>query len=237
MAGRPYLVLFDIDGTLLNSGGCGRAATERALVEVFGTTGALDRVNFAGKTDWEILREALEPVGIAVSDIDARLTAHSESVARHLTNIIANFPVKSCAGAPEVVAALRDYPGVVMGLVTGNVETLAPIKLRAADYDPVDFVTGAYGSEGWTRAMLPPLALERARVYSGGDFRPENIVIIGDTPGDILCATSINARTIGVATGPYSMAELRQYNPDHVFESMRDYSAVLNAILHNNGAS
>lgn len=235
MAG-PYLVLFDIDGTLLHSGGCGRAATELALTEVFGTTGALDRVNFAGKTDWEILREALGPAGIATSDIDARLQIHCESVARHLTNIIADFPVKACPGAPEVVAALRAHPAAVMGLVTGNVQTLAPIKLRAAGYDPIDFAAGAFGSEGWARAMLPPMALERARAYSGGDFRSENIVIIGDTPGDITCATSISARTIAVATGPYSTDELRQHNPDHVFESMHDHRAVLNTIL-NNGSS
>ena len=103
------LVLFDIDGTLLHSGGCGRAATRLALQETFGTVGALDEVNFAGKTDWQILLEVLGPVGVSAQHIQDSLARHNEAVARQLAQIIHEFPVRPCIGAPDV--ATRDEPG------------------------------------------------------------------------------------------------------------------------------
>jgi phosphoglycolate phosphatase len=230
------LVLFDIDGTLLDSGGCGRAAIRLAMQEVFDTMGTLDTVNFAGKTDWQILLESLEPAGFSTQHVQAQLERYQLVMARHLTQIVGQFPVTPCVGALEVVTALREHPQAVVGLVTGNAAALVPIKLRAAGYDPADFKVGAYGSEGWDRSMLPPLALSRARAYSGASFAPEQIVIIGDTPGDITCAASIGARTIAVATGPYSVSQLREYRPDHVFETMADTQAVLSAIFENNHA-
>ncbi|NDJ76241.1 MAG: HAD hydrolase-like protein [Chloroflexi bacterium] len=228
-----YLVLFDIDGTLLHSGGCGRAATRLAVHDVFGTTGALDQVDFAGMTDWGILHAALEPTGIARHTIESQLPHYMDVVAEHLAAIIDDFPVRPCAGAPEVVTSLRDNPSALLGLVTGNMASLVPIKLQAAEYDTADFKIGAYGSEGWQRPMLPPLALERARTYSGVDLLAEHTVIIGDTPGDITCAASIGARTIAVATGPFSMEQLSAYQPDHVFETLANEQAVLAAILKN----
>ncbi|RPI96053.1 MAG: hypothetical protein EHM39_11190, partial [Chloroflexi bacterium] len=209
-----YLILFDIDGTLLHSGGCGRAATRLAVQEVFGMVGQLDKVNFAGKTDWQIVLESLQPAGATVEQVQAALEAYDEAIARHLGQIISQFPVRPCAGALELVTALQSHPETVVGLVTGNMAGIVPIKLRAAGFDPGDFKIGAFGSEGWQRPMLPPLALERARTYASRDFAPEDIVILGDTPGDIRCAASIGARTLAVATGPYTRDELRTYHPD-----------------------
>ncbi len=226
-----HLVLFDIDGTLLHSGGCGSAATRLALPEVFGTRGAIDTASFAGTTDWQVLLEALGPCGISADAVRQRLDQYNKAVARHLARIIHTFPVRACAGALDVVAALRANPAVVLGLVTGNMAGLVAIKLQAAGYDPGDFRVGAFGSDGWERAMLPPIALERARLYSGRDFAPDRIVIIGDTPGDITSAASIDARTIAVATGYFTSTELRAYGPDHVFETLADTGAVLSAVL------
>lgn len=228
-----WLILFDIDGTLLHSGGCGRAATRLALQEVFGTTGQLDEVSFAGATDWQILLEALVPAGIFVEDIERQLDRYNQAVAGHLARIIDQFPIRPCPGAPEVVAALRENSSALLGLVTGNMESLVAIKLRAAGYDPLDFKIGAFGSDGWTRPMLPPLALERARRFAGIDFAPDHIVIIGDTPGDIECASSIEARTIAVATGPFSVEQLAAHRPDHVFADLANRDAVLSAIFAN----
>ncbi len=162
---------------------------------------------------------------------------YSLTLALRMTEIVGGFPVRRCVGAPEVVAVLKADPHVVLGLVTGNMAALVPIKLRAAGFDPADFKIGAFGSEGWIRAMLPPLALERARAYTNGDFAPERIVVIGDTPGDINCAESVQGRTIAVATGPFSVDELRQYQPDHVFETMQDHERVVAAVLHNGRAT
>jgi phosphoglycolate phosphatase len=228
-----YLVLFDIDGTLLHSGGCGRAATRLAIQDVFGTIGDLDIVNFPGRTDWEILNAALIPAGIPAATIQAQMASYDQIVTQRLTEIIGDFPVKPCPGAPQIVTALCESPQVVIGLVTGNMAGLAPVKLRAAGYDPADFKIGAYGSEGWERAMLPPLALRRARGYAGVDFPGDRIVIIGDTPGDIACAASVGGRTIAVATGPFSVDELQRHQPTHAFADLCDVDAVLAAIPRN----
>ncbi|MBP8972598.1 MAG: HAD family hydrolase [Anaerolineae bacterium] len=229
---KTSLVLFDIDGTLLHSGGCGRAATRLAIQDVFGTTGVLDDLSFAGKTDWQILLEALTPAGITAEEIEAHLAEYNRVVAQRLSEIIGGCPVKPCAGAPRLVAALRADPAVLLGLVTGNMAALVPIKLRAAGFDPADFPIGAFGSEGWNRAMLPPLALARANAFNGADFAPDRVVIIGDTPGDIACAHSIGARTIAVATGPFSAGELAACQPDGLFPTLEDTNAVLRAILN-----
>jgi phosphoglycolate phosphatase len=228
-----YLVLFDIDGTLMHSGGCGRAATRLALQDVFGTIGDLDSVNFPGRTDWEILNAALIPAGVPAATILAQIAAYDRAVTQRLTEIIGEFPVKPCPGGPQIVTALRESPQVVIGLVTGNVAGIAPVKLRAAGYDPADFKIGAYGSEGWKRAMLPPLALRRARGYAGVDFAGDRIVIVGDTPGDIACAASVGGRTIAVATGAFGLDELQRHQPTHAFADLRDVDAVLAAIFGN----
>lgn len=227
------LVLFDIDGTLLNSGGCGRAATGLAMQEVFGTIGLLDSTSFAGKTDWQILIEALEPAGFSRETVRNRLEFYNTTVARIMGEIIKDFSLKPCPGAPEIVATLRENPAALVGLVTGNMVGIVAIKLRAAGFDPADFKIGAFGSEGWNRSMLPPLALRRAREYSGIDFAPEQVVIIGDTPGDVACAQSVGARTVAVATGPFSTDQLRFCQPDHVFETMTDTVSFLAAIFQN----
>jgi len=230
---KVWLVLFDIDGTLLHSAGCGRAAARYAMQEVFGTIGGLDQVDFAGKTDWQILLEALEVTTISAEEVQAQLETYNAATARHLAQLIPHFAVRPCVGALEIVAALRENPAVLMGLVTGNASDLVPIKLRTAGFDPDDFKVAAFGSEGWARSMLPPLALDRARVYSGTNFSPERIVIIGDTPDDIACAASVQARTIAVATGSFSMDQLRACKPTHVFESMANTDALLAAIFQN----
>lgn len=228
-----WLVLFDIDGTLLNSGGSGRAATRLALEEVFGTPGAADTIAFAGKTDWQIALEALEPAGVSHAEIEARLHLYNEVVTRHLTAIIDQFPVRACPGTHALVDALKARGDVLLGLVTGNMTGLIPVKLRRAGFDPDDFRVGAFGSDGWERPMLPPLALKRAEALAGVSFPAERVVIIGDTPGDVACAQSIRARTLAVATGPFTTEQLRACNPTYVFESLADTPSVLRAIFED----
>jgi phosphoglycolate phosphatase-like HAD superfamily hydrolase len=228
-----WLVLFDIDWTLIYSRGCGRAATKLALPEVFGTLGAVDEVNFAGKTDWQILLECLQPVGFTMEQVAEKIEIYNETVSRHLAAIIAQYPVRACEGTVELVQTLSANPEVLVGLVTGNMPGLVPIKLGYTGFDPADFKIGAFGCDGWERPMLPPLALERAKAYSGVDFPAEHTVIIGDTPGDVACATSIKAKTIAVATGPYTVEQLSACQPDYVFRNLSDHETVLAAIFKN----
>jgi len=232
-----WLVLFDIDGTLLNSAGCGRAATRLALQEVFGTVGVIDTVAFAGKTDWQLVIEALEPVGIPRAHIEAQLDAYNAAVTRHLSALIGSFPVRACPGTHALIAQLKARGDTLIGLVTGNMTGLVPIKLRHAGFDPADFRVGAFGSDGWERPMLPPLALARAETLAGVTFAPQRVVIVGDTPGDIACAQSIRARTLAVATGPFTVEQLRACGPTYVFETLADTEAVLGAIYLDGAAA
>jgi len=231
-----WLILFDIDGTLLNSGGCGRAATRLALDEVFGTAGEAGTIAFAGKTDWQITIEALASAGVARDEIDARLDDYNVAVTRHLSALIDSYPVRACPGAHALVAALKARGDVLIGLVTGNMTGLIPVKLRTAGFDPADFRVGAFGSDGWERSMLPPLALARAEALAGRPFPPERVVIIGDTPGDIACAASIGARTLAVATGPFTAEQLRVCGPTYVFDTLAETETVLGALFRDGAA-
>src|SRR5258708_17350807 len=122
------LVLFDIDGTLLLGKGSGRAATERAMREVFGTVGALAEYRFAGKTDWYTLVELLKPEGFSEEHIADVLPHYSEVLVRHMHDVIGNYPVHALPGALELVKALSGYDNLMLGLLTGNVPQMADLK-------------------------------------------------------------------------------------------------------------
>ena len=124
------LILFDIDGTLVLTRGAGREATQLAMTEVFGTCGALAGHKFGGKTDWQTLHELLHEAGVSHDDIERAMPAYNTAMAQHLTAIIGRYDVQPCPGAVELVESLRQRDDVGIGLVTGNVSSTAPIKLR-----------------------------------------------------------------------------------------------------------
>jgi phosphoglycolate phosphatase-like HAD superfamily hydrolase len=135
-------------------------------------------------------------------------------------------------GVPALLDRLEAEPGVVLGLLTGNVARGAALKLRAGGLDPARFVVGAYGSDAAHRPDLPPIAARRAAARFGGRAPGgHEVVIIGDTPADIECGRCIGARAIGVATGGYALEELLAHEPHAAFEDLTDLDAVLPAIL------
>ncbi|HVO43993.1 MAG TPA: HAD family hydrolase [Aggregatilineales bacterium] len=225
------LVLFDIDGTLLHGGGSGRVATERAMLEVFGTAGKLASYRFDGKTDRYTMIHLLGEEGYNRDVVEARLADYEDAMVRHLLAIINQFPFQVLPGALELVTRVRDQPDLLPGLITGNMRQTAAIKLRHAGFDPDVFVVKVHGSEGFARRDLAPLALERAIAYCGGPLAPRDVVMIGDTPDDIDCARSIGARVITLATGSFSRAQLEDYAPDAIFEDLTNSEAVLRTIL------
>jgi len=232
-----HLILFDIDGTLLLGKGSGRAATERAMREVFGTTGALASYRFAGKTDQYTLVELLAPEGITEAEIVAALPHYSEVLVRHMEQVIADYPVHALPGALGLVKALTQRDDVVLGLLTGNVPQMARFKLQSVGFDPSVFRIGAYGTEARIRRELVPLALSRAEAHSGKAFAPRDVIIIGDTLDDIDCAHSIGGRVIAVATGFTPRAELELHPPVTVLDDLSDTNAVLSLILGADGQS
>lgn len=227
------IVLFDIDGTLLRSGGAGRASMERALTEVFGAPGAAE-YHYGGKTDRQIVRDLMRREGFTDVEIDRQMDQLLESyvsgLAAELESRGQNVLVLD--GVRELLDALDKQERVVVGLLTGNIESGARAKLTAAGIDPSRFRVNAFGSDHELRPKLPAVAQRRASELLGIDVLGERLVIIGDTPADIQCGEAIGARAIAVATGGYSVEQLAEYKPYALFESLADTEAVLSSIMN-----
>lgn len=218
------LILFDIDGTLLMGKGIGREATRLALLEVFGSAGGLDGHNFGGKTDWLTLTEVL---GLSAAAIGQRMADYELALARHMAEIIVDYDIDVLPGALETVAHLRTRADMIPGIVTGNVAATAPIKLRAAGFDPAWFPVGAFGSEALERDDLPRLALERASQHAGQPILPAQVTVIGDTVADIQCARAIGAQAVAVTTGFSERDALIAAQPDHLLDDLSGLLALL----------
>ena len=214
------LILFDIDGTLLHASGAGRDATRAALLEVFGEAAEVDMHRFGGKTDWFTLLQLLEPRGFAPGTIELRMKQYDETVARHLDVIIKQRQVYALPGAMTAVKVLHQRSDVTLGVVTGNVASNAPIKLRAAGFDPDWFEVGAYGSEAIIRDELPRLAHQRAEALTGKTFPPSDVIVIGDTPADVTSARAFGAKSIAVLTGFAEREEIEAAKPDHILPDL-----------------
>ena len=227
------IVLFDIDGTLLRSGGVGRIAMEIALKEVFGSSGNSD-YQYDGMTDRQIIRDLMRLDGLTDEEIDARMDDTLESYLKYLRIelVSGRRTVHVFDGVRELLDALEHEDDVVLGLLTGNVEQGARAKLGAARIDIERFKVNAFGSDHELRPELPAIARKRARDVLGLDVKGDRIVVIGDTPADIRCGEGIGARAIGVATGRYSVEDLASHGAYAVFESLADTDAVMQRIMN-----
>ncbi len=230
------LILFDIDGTLLWTDGAGRRAIHRALLDEMGTAGPIDGYRFDGKTDPQIVRELLELAGHPEFRSDDRIAAVCRRYVDLLTAELAKptQTTKLYPGIKELLAALEPYEAdgrALVGLLTGNVQNGAALKLRSAGLDPARFVVGAFGSDSHARAELPAVAAQRAAERTGRRFTGADLVVVGDTPDDVACARPMGARTVGVATGFYDTAALRAAGATHVFQNLGDTQAVLQALF------
>ena len=226
------IALFDIDGTLVWTHGAGKRAMRRALTGVAGSTGP-ETHPYDGKTDKQIVREALTHDGLEDARIDALMDA---VLARYLAELeleLAREPhgAELLPGVGDVLDAIEARHDIVLGLLTGNLVRGAERKLRAVGVDPARFVVGAFGSDHELRHELPAIARERASVRLGRAVSGEACVIIGDTPSDVAWARPIGARAIAVATGGFDMAALAACGPEAVFQDLRDTEAVVRAII------
>jgi phosphoglycolate phosphatase len=226
------LVLFDIDGTLLLTAGAGRRAIVAALGEEVGAISAFDRIRFDGKTDPQIVAELLEAAG----QPEPRESPRVQALCRRYVALLALELKRPTArttlmpGVVELLDRLEQDEGVVLGLLTGNLEDGAALKLRAGGIDPRRFRVGAYGSDSAHRPDLPAIAARRAEPLFGHRPTGSEVVIIGDTPADIACGTGISARAVAVATGSYSAADLAACAPHAVFDDLSDIERVVEAI-------
>jgi phosphoglycolate phosphatase-like HAD superfamily hydrolase len=229
------LVLWDIDGTLVQAGEVGRDIFAEAFQAVLGR--APDRVTaralaMAGRTDPEIALEFL--AAHEVAEGERHLPAFSEALVSALAAKAALIRERGRAlpGAREVLAALGRADGVVQSLLTGNVEPNALLKLASFDLDGyLDFEVGGFGSDHHHRPSLVQVAREKAGRKYGTAFDGTATVLVGDTPLDVAAGRAGGARVVAVATGPYRVDELRTTEADAVLEDLRDTSAAVAAIL------
>jgi phosphoglycolate phosphatase-like HAD superfamily hydrolase len=229
MKQTDMLFLFDIDGTLLRRmPPAHRQALCDAALEVFGARIAPGEMGLtAGMTDTAIARRMLLAAGIPENEIADELARFhavaAEAYQRHVPDDLSDYHTPY---ALETLDWLRER-GVALGLVTGNIERIAWVKLAAARMDAY-FACGAFGDEAEAREALPPLALARARQVFERDFVADEVYIVGDTPADISCGVAHGLRTIAVATGPaHALDDLRGCAPDHLFADLSGVRTLL----------
>jgi phosphoglycolate phosphatase-like HAD superfamily hydrolase len=223
----PKVLLFDIDGTLVLTGRAGVRAMNRACEQVIGRSNALDGVAVAGRTDWIILHEALRAIGHEMDeDLFARLRDAYVTLLREEILLPGEGVKAVLPGVAGLLDALRARPDVFLALLTGNFEEGARIKLEHFDLWRY-FKCGAFGDD---RNALVPFALDRARACGLDAIAPEDVFVVGDTPHDVACARAVGAVPVGVATGSFSVADLRGSGADIVFPDLGDTAAFMRVI-------
>lgn len=224
------LVLWDIDGTLVDSVRLGRASFIEAFEVVTGSPPP-KQVSLAGRTDLEIARDMLASTGIAASDDLLESFGEALRVAFAARTDLLRERGRAYPGAGEAIARLDGEPGVIQSLLTGNIEPNAEIKLGVFNLDRhLDFEVGAYGSDHHVRGELVGIARRKAERKYGLTIDPSRVVLIGDTPLDVTAAREGGARAVGVATGPFSEEVLREAGADAVMPDLTDRDALVAAL-------
>lgn len=226
----PKLVLFDIDGTLVLTGGAGLRAMTRACEEIVGHADALEGIPVAGRTDWIILHDTLSRLGRDLDrDLFDRLRDRYVEYLRHEILQPGKGFNGALPGVPDLLESLRGREDVHLGLLTGNFEAGARIKLERFDLWRY-FRCGAFGDDAPDRNALVPVAVGRASACGIPAILPADVIVVGDTPHDVACARAAGATALGVATGGYTADELRACGADLVFETLRDTKRVIDVI-------
>jgi phosphoglycolate phosphatase len=230
---RRVLLLFDIDGTLITSGGAGEKALCQAMEDRFGVPEDLKGITLAGATDALIARLMLEKNGIEATPenitglLDAYLRRLSERMSLHQGRLL--------PGIVSLLDRLKQEPSCILALLTGNLVKGAEIKL--SHYGVWDyFEFGAFADDHHDRNQLGHFARSRATEAHGIDLPARDVCVIGDTPRDIECGKAIGARTVAIGTGNYSLEDLATHEPDHLFVDLSDTEAVVSALLGHSPA-
>ncbi len=221
------VLLFDIDGTLLSTGGAGQKAMELALQAAFGIESICGDIPAAGRTDHAITTDFLRLHGVA--DDAATREKFTATYYKHLPITLKTQHGRILPGVEPMLQALGEQAQVRMGLLTGNFREGARLKLSHYAIDHY-FRFGGYGDHHPNRDDVARLAYAAAIENMGGDAPPRETWVIGDTPSDVKCGRAIGARVLAVATGMFSTDELAACNPDVLLEDFSDLEATLESL-------
>ncbi|MDX6604146.1 MAG: phosphoglycolate phosphatase [Solirubrobacterales bacterium] len=205
-------VLFDIDGTLLHTGGAGAIAWQRAFAELYDVEANIAEHTHAGMTDPEITEIVFREV-IGREGTEAERAQAIAAYLRHLEEAVAESDgYRVMPGIEELLPRLTEQ-GVLLGIVTGNIEAAAHVKLARGDLNRY-FAFGGYGSDSRDRTELTRKALERGGEVAGGPIDSSAAIAVGDTPRDVIAGHGAGIRVVGVATGSYTVEQLRNEGAD-----------------------
>jgi len=225
-------VLFDIDGTILNCNSAGRAALVKATLDVFGTIGKMDKIDFQGKTDPSILKESLSIMGFSAEDIENKSDFLKEKYFFYLREKIKTHEVIVFPGIKEILNSLSEREDIILGLLTGNFTESAKIKLDSHDLNKY-FKFGAYGDDAPVRNLLPGIAQKKITEQFDILIDFKDTIIIGDTIYDVRCAKYSGAVSIAVGTGWGDSEALKNENPDFYFDNLENINEFMKIILNN----
>lgn len=229
----PRLVLWDIDGTLVNSGGVGAEVFDLAIERTLGIRPAT-RPRMSGKTDPQIVREYLAMLEVA----DDEVLVHLDTVLGHLAAALAASEEEVrrrgtvLPGVEAALGRLAAAPEVVQTVLTGNVAANAAVKLGAFGLERwLDLELGAFGSDHADRSRLVPVAVGRVAERRGRRFEPEQVWVVGDSANDLACARASGARCLLVGTGGAAIEELEALGPDATLPDLADTDHVVGLLL------
>jgi phosphoglycolate phosphatase-like HAD superfamily hydrolase len=221
---KTKLILFDIDGTLITSGGAGEYSLKLAVKDFFGVEDDLKGVEIAGRTDTGIVRRVFERHGREITPESQ--AAFFDRYLHHLARELSLRKGLLLPGIVELLNALKPRPHLAVALLTGNLARGAQIKL--IHYGIWEFFEfGAYADDNADRNQLGRYAQARALEKHGVEFPAEDTYVIGDTPHDIDCGRAFGAKTVAIATGNFTRGQLAAHNPDFLFDDLSNVDEVI----------
>ncbi len=223
------IFLFDIDNTLLRNSRSHRQAFYEGFSTVFGVRGDVESINPHGMTDLQIATEFLRQNGVDEKRIRLKLKECMDVIARTFSELVQREQLVVLDGVYELLEILSSRT-LLLGLVTGNLESIAWEKLHRTGLEPF-FAFGGFGTDDFKRSRLVSIAIERARALQT-EISLEHVYLVGDTPRDIQAGREAGVHTIGVATGIYSVEELGLHKPDAVLPSLKPSNGFIHIIDH-----
>lgn len=236
MPDPPNVILFDIDGTLLNTGGAGIKAFYKAIEDTYPSEldkcGGSLSLDMAGSTDWGLAIEIFQALGIedSMNEREVFFAQYIQCLENNLSD--PNYKGSLMPGITELLEKLFNEVNkgkVLLGILTGNIATGAALKLKKYQVDKY-FCFGAYGDDHHDRNVLGPIALKRGESYHGLELGKSPVTVIGDTAKDIYCARAMGAQAVAVSSGSISYEELAEHDPDLLFKDFTDYESAYKMI-------